>query len=105
MSKEKLNNNILETISNIQENYPELSKFIDEMTITLPIIEKPEIDKGTLQEYQDSLQQMVTKYAKHTKKHIVIIGAGFAGLKLARKLNNNPNYTITLIDKINYPIA
>ncbi|OYU95510.1 MAG: FAD-dependent oxidoreductase [Bacteroidetes bacterium B1(2017)] len=37
-----------------------------------------------------------------TKKHIVIIGAGFAGLKLARTLNNHPSYRITLIDKNNY---
>jgi len=36
------------------------------------------------------------------KKHIVIIGAGFAGLKLARELNNHPAYSITLIDKNNY---
>ena len=36
------------------------------------------------------------------KKHIVIIGAGFAGLKLARTLNNHADYTITLIDKNNY---
>ncbi|MFC3813187.1 NAD(P)/FAD-dependent oxidoreductase [Lacihabitans lacunae] len=36
------------------------------------------------------------------KKHIVIIGAGFAGLKLARRLNNHPDYRITLIDKNNY---
>jgi NADH dehydrogenase len=35
-------------------------------------------------------------------KHIVIIGAGFAGLKLARELNNHSGYTITLIDKNNY---
>ena len=37
-----------------------------------------------------------------SKKHIVIIGAGFAGLKLARTLNNHPAYKITLIDKNNY---
>jgi NADH:ubiquinone reductase (H+-translocating) len=36
------------------------------------------------------------------KKHIVIIGAGFAGLKLARSLSNNSAYTITLIDKNNF---
>ncbi len=35
-------------------------------------------------------------------KHIVIIGAGFAGLKLARKLNNHPDYKITLLDKNNF---
>lgn len=36
------------------------------------------------------------------KKHIVIIGAGFAGLKLARMLDNNPDYSVTLIDKNNF---
>jgi NADH:ubiquinone reductase (H+-translocating) len=38
----------------------------------------------------------------NTKKQIVIIGAGFAGLKLARTLNNHPDYCITLIDKNNF---
>lgn len=33
---------------------------------------------------------------------IVIIGGGFAGLKLTRKLNNKPNVEVTLIDKYNY---
>ena len=45
---------------------------------------------------------MATGYANNSKKHIVIIGAGLAGLKLARILNNQSNYTITLIDKNNY---
>ncbi len=36
------------------------------------------------------------------KKKIVIIGAGFAGLRLARKLNNNPNFSVTLIDRYNF---
>jgi NADH:ubiquinone reductase (H+-translocating) len=36
------------------------------------------------------------------KKHIIIIGAGFAGLKLARTLNNHPDYCITLLDKNNF---
>src|SRR5215208_7143975 len=33
---------------------------------------------------------------------IVIVGAGFAGLKLARKLNNKPGFEVLLIDKFNY---
>src|SRR3954469_1077431 len=33
---------------------------------------------------------------------IVIIGGGFAGLKITRKLNNKPNVEVTLIDKFNY---
>jgi len=34
--------------------------------------------------------------------HIVIIGAGFAGLRLARKLNNNPDFKVTLVDRNNF---
>src|SRR5215212_4294561 len=33
---------------------------------------------------------------------VVIVGAGFAGLRLARKLNNKPGFDILLIDKFNY---
>ena len=36
------------------------------------------------------------------KEKIVIIGAGFAGLRLAQDLINNPNYEVWLIDKQNY---
>ena len=35
-------------------------------------------------------------------KHLVIVGGGFAGLKLARALNNHPAYRITLVDRHNY---
>ena len=33
---------------------------------------------------------------------IIIVGGGFAGLKLARRLNNKPGFEIVLIDKVNY---
>ena len=33
---------------------------------------------------------------------IVIVGGGFAGLRLARKLNNKPGFDIILLDKFNY---
>lgn len=101
-TKEELNKEILETTAKIQENYPELSKFEDEMTITIPSEIKPEINENPLKEYNDSLEAMAKGYAKNATNHIVIIGAGFAGLKLARTLNNHPNYSITLIDKNNY---
>ena len=33
---------------------------------------------------------------------LVIVGAGFAGLRLARKLNNKPGFEVLLIDRFNY---
>ncbi len=33
---------------------------------------------------------------------VVIAGAGFGGLKLARKLSNKPGFEVTLVDKFNY---
>jgi NADH:ubiquinone reductase (H+-translocating) len=33
---------------------------------------------------------------------IIIVGGGFAGLRLARKLNNHAGFEILLIDKVNY---
>ncbi|MGV3529022.1 MAG: NAD(P)/FAD-dependent oxidoreductase [Flavisolibacter sp.] len=33
---------------------------------------------------------------------VVIVGAGFGGLRLARKLNNQPGFDVLLIDKYNY---
>ena len=33
---------------------------------------------------------------------VVIIGAGFGGLKLARSLNNKPGFEVLLLDKFNY---
>ena len=33
---------------------------------------------------------------------VVIVGAGFGGLKLARKLNNKPGFEVLIIDRFNY---
>src|SRR5882672_2853346 len=33
---------------------------------------------------------------------VVIVGAGFGGLRLARKLNNKPGFQVILIDRFNY---
>ncbi|OYY23441.1 MAG: hypothetical protein B7Y15_06485 [Bacteroidetes bacterium 24-39-8] len=72
------------------------------MTVTIPSEQDPQINATELADYSNSLQTIAAGYAKNTKQHLVIIGAGFAGLKLARTLNNHPNYQITLIDKNNY---
>ena len=33
---------------------------------------------------------------------VLIVGGGFAGLRLARQLNNKPGFEITLIDRFNF---
>src|SRR6185295_15096529 len=39
---------------------------------------------------------------KRLDMKIVIVGAGFGGLRLARKLNNKPGFEVVLVDKFNY---
>ncbi len=36
------------------------------------------------------------------KKHIVIVGGGFAGINLARQLRGSANFRVTLVDRNNY---
>lgn len=36
------------------------------------------------------------------KKHVVIVGGGFAGINAAKKLGKNKNFEITLVDRRNY---
>jgi len=38
----------------------------------------------------------------NTKKHIVVVGGGFAGLNFAKKIANNDFYEVTVLDKNNY---
>ena len=35
-------------------------------------------------------------------KKIIIVGGGFAGLNLAKKLSNNQRFEVTVVDKNNY---
>ncbi|GAA4341343.1 NAD(P)/FAD-dependent oxidoreductase [Flaviaesturariibacter amylovorans] len=35
-------------------------------------------------------------------KHLVIVGAGFGGLRLARRLQNDPRFRVTLVDRFNH---
>jgi hypothetical protein len=69
-TKSELNKEILETASDIQVNYPELSKFVDEMTITIPDKETPEINASTLKNYNDSLQAMTKGYTRASNNRI-----------------------------------
>src|SRR5699024_1219251 len=47
--------------------------------------------------YNENLHQLIIM-----KKEIVIIGGGFAGINMARKLKNENGIHVTLVDKNNY---
>ena len=58
----ELNKIILKTIMNIGEKFPELSKYIEEMPITIPNEITPQINITVLEDYQESLNSLLKKY-------------------------------------------
>lgn len=58
-TEEQLNARIMELIHEIHENYPELVPFLDELPLTIPNEPNPEISKKILEDYIESLQNLV----------------------------------------------
>ena len=63
-SEKELNVKILEITMIIQEKYPELSKYLGEMLVTIPDKKSPEINGKNLREYYDSLTSILENYAR-----------------------------------------
>ena len=59
----EISKDIIATTLGIQEDYPELSKFILEMPVTIPDLANSEITANNLKDYSESLDALVTKYA------------------------------------------
>lgn len=57
-----LNSKILTITMNIRDNYPELSKYIEEMPVTIPDEQNPDITLKNLSSYYDSLNSLLNKY-------------------------------------------
>jgi hypothetical protein len=63
MEAEKdLNAKILRITMTIRDQYPELSKYLEEMETTIPNEKNPEVSMKNLQTYYDSLNSMLNKY-------------------------------------------
>ncbi len=62
-----LNNDIVNMTIKIHEEFPELSKYMAEMPVTIPNVENPEINTKNLQDYYNSLENLLKKY---TKTHV-----------------------------------
>lgn len=66
-TEKELNSDILKLIMVINEKHPELSKYINEMQVTLPDRAMPEINVKHLQNYYDSLNDLLNKYVANHK--------------------------------------
>lgn len=54
---------ILQTTMQIQLEYPELSKFLEEMPVTIPDLKEPVMTNQMLNDYSNSLSILLEKYA------------------------------------------
>lgn len=63
----ELNNDIINMTMKIHDEFPELSKYMAEMPVTIPNEENPEINTKNLQDYYNSLESLLKKY---TRTHI-----------------------------------
>ena len=52
--------------------------------------------------FSEFIENTISLQSKLNTMKLIIIGGGFGGLRLARKLSNKPGFDITLIDKFNY---
>lgn len=66
-TKNEINKDIINATLGIQTDFPELSKYINEMPVTIPNLANPEITTNNLKDYNDSLNALVTKYSKSEK--------------------------------------
>jgi len=60
--EKELNAKILEVTMKIKDHYPELSKYLDEIPITIPSEKDPEITLNHLKGYYESLSTILNKY-------------------------------------------
>lgn len=58
----ELNDAILKMTLKIQNEYPELSKYLIEMPVTIPDIINPKINSRTLKDYYESLNSILKEY-------------------------------------------
>jgi hypothetical protein len=66
-TEKELNNDIIKMTIAIEAQFPELSKYIEEMPITIANTANPEINMEILTDYHDSLVALFKKYAANHK--------------------------------------
>lgn len=63
----KLLNEITVLTNKMRDNYPELYVFLEEDTLTLPATNQPEIDETSLQNYLESLNELIKNHLETHK--------------------------------------
>ncbi|CAM4398188.1 hypothetical protein [Zobellia nedashkovskayae] len=64
----KILNQITQLTTNIETNYPELYRSLDENPMTLPTKNHPHIDKEVMQEYLEDLKELLQHHLDTHKK-------------------------------------
>jgi len=65
-AEKEINEKIMKVTMVIQENYPELSKYLNEMPVTIPIENNPEVTVIALTKYYNTL---VTLFRNYVAEH------------------------------------
>ena len=60
-------NKISELTRDIETNYPELYQFLDENPITIPNMSAPKIDLDVLENYYNSLKDLLEKHKRKNR--------------------------------------
>ena len=66
--EEELNAEILKITMTIKDQYPELSKYLEEMPVVVPDVRTPEISRKNLSAYYESLKAMVSGYVSQKSR-------------------------------------
>ena len=61
-SEKEINEKIMTITMKIQKDYPELSKYLNELPVTIPIESDPEINTRVLSNYYESLVKLLSTY-------------------------------------------
>jgi hypothetical protein len=65
-TEKELDDDILKITMKIKEQYPELSKYILEMPVTIPDVKNPEMSRKILQDYYNSLEVLLQDYINNS---------------------------------------
>ena len=63
-TEKEINQKIMAITRQIQEKHPELISFLNEMPVTIPDESSPEITVKVLQEYYESLENLIKKHSR-----------------------------------------